>query len=61
MPDFIFEETGLSKVVQGYYPKNPKLVYFNDKESSTKIYQDHIKLEEEPFFPSLIRVEQLIH
>ena len=47
MPDFIFEETGLSKVVQGYYPKNPKLVYFNDKESSTKIYQDHIKLEEE--------------
>ena len=43
MPDFIFEETGLSKIVQGYYPKNPKLVYFNDKESSTKIYQDHIK------------------
>ena len=31
MPDFIFEETGLSKIVQGYYPKNPKLVYFNGK------------------------------
>jgi len=47
MPDFIFEETGLSKIVQGYYPKNPKLVYFNDKESSTKIYQDNDRLEKE--------------
>jgi len=37
MPDFIFKETGLSKITQGYYPKTPKLVYFNGKETSTKI------------------------
>lgn len=47
MPDFIFEETGLIKKVQGYYPKTPKLVYFGTEEKSTKIYQDHNKLEEE--------------
>ena len=47
MPDFIFEETGLSKKISGYYPKTPKLVYFNNQESSTRIYQDHQKLEKE--------------
>ena len=47
MPDFIFQETGLSDKIEGYYPKTPKLVYFNDEESSTKIYQDYVKLEKE--------------
>ena len=28
MPDFIFQDTGLSSKVEGYYPKAPKLVYF---------------------------------
>ncbi len=47
MPDFIFQETGLSDKIEGYYPKTPKLVYFNDEETSTKIYQDYVKLEKE--------------
>ena len=47
MPDFIFQDTGLSTKVEGYYPKAPKLVYFNDEKSPTKIYQDTVKLEEE--------------
>ena len=47
MPDFIFKETGLSKKIKGYYPKTPKLIYFNDQETSTKIYQDHNRLEKE--------------
>ena len=47
MPNFIFQETGLSDKIEGYYPKTPKLVYFNDEESSTKIYQDYVKLEKE--------------
>ena len=47
MPDFIFQETGLSDKIEGYYPKTPKLVYFNNEETSTKIYQDYNKLEKE--------------
>tara|TARA_B100001057_G_scaffold406159_2_gene419440 strand:+ start:771 stop:2294 length:1524 start_codon:yes stop_codon:yes gene_type:complete len=47
MPDFIFKETGLANVTQGYYPKTPKLVYFDGEENSTKIFQDSIKLEKE--------------
>ena len=47
MPDFIFNETGLSKKIHAYYPKNPKLVYFNGEETSTRIYQDNDRLEKE--------------
>ena len=47
MPNFIFQETGISDKIEGYNPKTPKLVYFNDEESSTKIYQDYVKLEKE--------------
>ena len=47
MPDFIFNETGLSKKIHAYYPKNPKLVYFNGEETPTKIYQNSDKLEKE--------------
>tara|TARA_B100000989_G_scaffold170229_1_gene127472 strand:- start:1762 stop:3279 length:1518 start_codon:yes stop_codon:yes gene_type:complete len=47
MPDFIFNETGLSKNTHGYYPKNPKLVYFNQESDSAKIYQDSKKLQDE--------------
>ena len=47
MPDFIFNETGLSKKIHAYYPKNPKLVYFNGEKTSTKIYQDNDRLEKE--------------
>ena len=45
MPDFIFNETGLSKKIHAYYPKNPKLVYFNGEETSTRIYQDNDRLD----------------
>ena len=47
MPEFIFKETGLSKEIVGFYPKTPKLVYFNNEENSTKIFQDSHELEKE--------------
>ncbi|MDC0210480.1 FAD-dependent oxidoreductase [Flavobacteriaceae bacterium] len=47
MPDFIFNETGLSKSVKIFAPKHPKLVYFPDSKKSTKIYQDYKKLDKE--------------
>ena len=47
MPDFIFSETGLDKLVQTFYPKTPKLVYFPNSEKSTRIFQNHEKLDVE--------------
>ena len=47
MPDFIFKETGLVKMVEGFYPKTPKLVYFQGEKNTTKIFQDSHQLEEE--------------
>ena len=47
MPDFIFNETGLSKNVKIFAPKHPKLVYFPDSKVSTRIYQDYKKLDKE--------------
>ena len=42
MPDFIFEETGLSKKIQWLLPKEHQSLYILiDQESSTRIYQDH--------------------
>ena len=47
MPDFIFNETGLSQNTHAYYPKNPKIVYFNKGSDSAKIFQDSKKLQDE--------------
>ncbi len=47
MPDFIFNETGLSKKIKIFAPTHPKLVYFPDSNSGTKIYQDYKKLDAE--------------
>ena len=47
MPNFIFNETGLSKNVKIFAPKHPKLVYFPDSKVSTRIYQDYKKLDKE--------------
>ena len=47
MPDFIFKETGLVDKVEGFYPKTPKLVYFQGDQKSTKIFQNHNQLEKE--------------
>lgn len=47
MPDFIFKETGLVNKVEGFYPKTPKLVYFQGDQNSTKIFQNYDQLEKE--------------
>ena len=47
MPDFIFKETGLVDKVEGFYPKTPKLVYFQGDQKTTKIFQNHDQLEKE--------------
>ena len=47
MPDFIFKETGLINKVEGFYPKTPKLVYFQGDQKTTKIFQNHDQLEKE--------------
>ena len=47
MPDFIFKETGLINKVEGFYPKTPKLVYFQGDPKTTKIFQNHDQLEKE--------------
>ena len=45
MPDFIFSETGLDKLIKTFCPKTPKLVYFPNAEKSTKIFQDDKQLD----------------
>ena len=40
MQKFVFEETGLDKHVKTYFPKEPKIVYFNDSYKATRIFQD---------------------
>ena len=40
MQKFVFEETGLDNHVKTYFPKEPKIVYFNDPENATRIFQD---------------------
>ena len=47
MPKFIFQETGLINTIQGFYPKTPKLVYFQGDQHSTKIYQNYNQLQKE--------------
>ena len=47
MQDFIFQETGLSNSVEIFAPKHPKLVYFQDSNTSTRIYQNYKKLDQE--------------
>ncbi len=47
MQDFIFQETGLSNTLETFAPKHPKLVYFQDSNSSTRIYQNYKKLDQE--------------
>ena len=47
MPNFIFQETGLSNNVEIFAPKHPKLVYFPDSNTSTRIYQNYKKLDQE--------------
>ncbi|MBT4959682.1 MAG: NAD(P)/FAD-dependent oxidoreductase, partial [Flavobacteriaceae bacterium] len=47
MQDFIFQETGLSNTLEIFAPKHPKLVYFQDSNSSTRIYQNYKKLDQE--------------
>src|SRR6056300_1481949 len=47
MPKFIFQETGLINTIQGFYPKTPKLVYFQGDQNSTKIFQNSDYLEKE--------------
>ncbi len=47
MQKFIFEETGLKDEVTTFYPKHPKLVYFQDSETPTRIFQDVNKLKKE--------------
>jgi hypothetical protein len=37
MPDFIFKETGLVDKVEGFYPKTPKLVYFQGDRFPIKV------------------------
>ena len=59
MPEFIFNETGLSKEIVGFYPKSPKLVYFKMKKP-TKIFQDSIELEKEQEINGVKREELVI-
>ena len=39
MPDFIFKETGLVDKVKGFYPKTPKLVYFQGDKNQLKYFK----------------------
>ena len=47
MQKFVFEETHLSKFVETYYPKSPKLVYFQDDLEPTRIFQNIDSLQNE--------------
>ena len=40
MQKFVFEDTGLDNHVKTYFPKEPKIVYFNDTENATRIFQE---------------------
>jgi phytoene dehydrogenase-like protein len=41
MQKFVFEETGLDNHIKTYFPKEPKIVYFNDPKNATRIFQDN--------------------
>ena len=45
MQDFIFEETGLSSVLDTFVPTHPKLVHFPDDAHATMIYRDAAELD----------------
>ena len=47
MQKFIFEETHLSKFVETYFPKSPKLVYFQDDLEPTRIFQNIDSIQNE--------------
>ena len=47
MPNFIYKETGLSKKIKTFCPKNPKLVYFENDNTPTRIFRDITLLEKE--------------
>ena len=47
MQDFIFEETGLSKLLQTFVPQHPKLVLFPGDRKPTWIYRDPADLDRE--------------
>lgn len=47
MQKFIFDQTGLKKNIELFYPKSPKLVYFPNDTEPTKIYQNVEDLKRE--------------
>ena len=47
MPNFIYNETGLSRKIKTFCPENPKLVYFENDNTPTRIYRDITLLEKE--------------
>ena len=47
MPNFIYKETGLSKKIKTFCPDKPKLVYFENENTPTRIYKDIALLEKE--------------
>ena len=47
MPNFIYKETGLSKKIKTFCPDKPKLVYFENENTPTRIYRDITLLEKE--------------
>ena len=47
MPNFIYKETGLSKKIKTFCPENPKLVYFENDNTPTRIFRDITLLEKE--------------
>ena len=47
MQKFIFDQTGLKKNIELFYPKSPKLVYFPNDTEPTKIYQNVEDLKKE--------------
>ena len=47
MPNFIYKETGLSRKIKTFCPENPKLVYFENDNTPTRIFRDITLLEKE--------------
>ena len=47
MPNFIYKETGLSKKIKTFCPENPKLVYFENDNTPTRIFREITLLEKE--------------
>ena len=47
MPNFIYKETGLSRKIKTFCPENPKLVYFENDNTPTRIFRDIKLLEKE--------------